>query len=153
MKRRQFNVRKDKDSPGDGVATIEYRSRKIKVRIVPDDQPFQTTVILAADVVKRLPKLDKAAKRVIVACLRKTYNDGWNEYDEVQNDGSLKTVRNPKLSAKDFEERFSLEAVQVTGGEMIQFFYDDSGLFWGHSVVVSSHAGVSFSGARAELLG
>lgn len=147
------NVRKDKDRPDDSLATVQYRSRKIKIRIIPDDQALETTVNLAAEVVKRLPKLDKAAKSVIVAGLRKTYNGGWNEYDEVQKDGSLKTVKNPKLSATEFEKKFSLRAINVTGSEMVDFFYDDTGLFWGHSVIVNSLAGVDFSDARAELFG
>jgi len=137
----------------DGVATIRYGSRDVKIQIIPDDQPFETTLKLAAEVVERLHELDKVAKRVAVTDLRETYNSGWNEYDEAQADGSLKSVSNPPLSEAEFEKEFSLNAVNVTGNQMIDFFYDDSGMFWGHSVAVNSLNGIDFSKARAELFG
>jgi hypothetical protein len=137
----------------DGVAKIRYGGREIKVQIIRDDQTFETTVQLAAEVVRRLPELDKLAKRVAVADLRETYNNGWNEYDEAQEDGSLKAVSNPQLSEVEFEAKVSLNAVNVTGDRMIDFFYDDQRMFWGHGVVVNSLNGIDFSEARAELFG
>ncbi len=140
-------------NPFDGVAKVRYDSRDIKVGIIPDDQPFETTLTLAAEVVRRLPELDAIAKRVAVTDLRMTYNNGWNEYDEVQEDGSLKTVSNPQLSETEFEVKLSLNAVNVTGDRMIDFFYGDQGMFWGHGVLVSSLSGTDFNEARAEIFG
>jgi hypothetical protein len=57
------------------------------------------------------------------------------------------------VSEAEFEKKLSLNAVNVTGNQMIHFFYDDSGMFWGHSVVVNSLNGIDFSEARAELFG
>jgi hypothetical protein len=104
---------------GHGEATIRYGSSEIRIQIIPDGELFETTLGLAAEVVGRLEKLDKLAKRVAEADLRKTYNNGWNECDEVQADGSLKTVSNPKLSAAEFKKKLSLNAVNVTGNQMI----------------------------------
>jgi hypothetical protein len=146
-------IKRHAGESGDGVATVRYGSRNIKIQIIPDDQTFETTVQLAAEVVARLAELDNAAKRVIVARMRKSYNTGWKDYDEVQADGSLKTVSNPPLSEAEFEQKFSLDAVNVTGDRMVEFFYEDSGLFWGHCVVVSSLAGTDFTNAHAELFG
>ena len=139
--------------PFDAVATIRYGSRDIKIGISHDDQPLETTLKPAAEVVQSLPELDRLAKRVAVADLRETYNNGWNEYDEVQEDGSLKTVSNPQLSEAAFEAKLSLNAVNVNGDRMIDFFYDDERMFWGHSIVVNSLNGVDFSEAHAELFG
>jgi hypothetical protein len=100
-----------------------------------------------------LPELDKLAKRVAVADLRATYNNGWNEYDEAQEDGSLETVSNPQLSEAEFEAKLALNAVNVIGDRMIDFFYDDDRMFWGHSVVVNSLNGIDLSDAHAELFG
>ena len=108
---------------------------------------------IAVAVVGQLKELDKAARRVIVADLRDIYNGGWNEYDQVQEDGSHKAVVNSQLSESEFEEKFSLRSITVTGGEMVDLFYDNSGLFWGHSVVVTSLTGTAFTDARAELFG
>jgi hypothetical protein len=139
--------------PFDAVATIRHGSRDIKVGIIRDDQPLETTLKLAAEVVSRLAELDKLAKRVAATDLREIYNNGWNEYDEGQEDGSFKTVSNPQLSEAEFEAKLSLNAVNVTGDQMIDFFYDDERMFWGHSVVVTSLNGIDFSGAHAEIFG
>jgi len=139
--------------PFDAVAMIRQGSRDIKVGIIRDDQPLETTLNLAAEVVSHLAELDKLAKRVAARDLREGYNDGWNEYDEAQDDGSFKRVSNPKLSEAEFEAKVTLNAVNVTGDRMIDFFYDDERMFWGHSVVVNSLNGVDFSEAHADIFG
>lgn len=101
--------------PFDAIATIRYSLRDIKIGISCDDQPLETTLQLAEEVVRRLPELDKAAKRIAVRDLREGYNDGWNEYDEGQEDGSFKRVSNPQLSEAEFEAKLSLVAINVTG--------------------------------------
>jgi hypothetical protein len=146
-------IKRAEGDNGHGLATIEYDSRKVAIRVIPDDGPFETSLQLAAEVVTRLKELDTRAKQTIVADLRNSYNSGWNEYDEAQEDGSLKTVSNPQLSESEFESKFSLVGVNVTGSEMVDLFYDDSRLFWGHSVFVNSLTGTDFSDARAELFG
>lgn len=118
-----------------------------------DDQLLETTLALAAEVVRRLPELDRIAKQVAVADLCEIYSKGWNEYDEVQEDGSLKAVSNPQLSEAEFEARLSLSAVNVTGDRVIDLFYEDEGMFWGHVIVVTSLQGVDLNDARAELFG
>ena len=52
----------------------------------------------------------------------------------------------------------SLNAVNVTGDQMVDFFYDDERMFWGHSVVVNSLNGTDsarrrqrFSGSKRRL--
>lgn len=139
--------------PFDAIAIIRHSSRDIKVGIIRDGQPMETSLKLAAEVVSRLAELDKLAKRVAARDLRGTYNNGWNEYDEAQDDGSFKTVSNPQLSEAEFEAKLSLNAVNVTGDEMIHFFYDDERMFWAHSVVVNSLNGIDFSEAQAEIFG
>lgn len=139
--------------PFDAVATIRYGSRDIKVQISRDDQSLETSLNLAAEVVSRLSELDPIAKRVAANNLRETYNGGWNVYDEAQEDGSFKTVSNPELSESEFEAKLSLTAVNITGDQMIQFFYDDEGMFWGHSIIVTSTTGTDFKDAYAEMFG
>jgi hypothetical protein len=139
--------------PFDAVAMIRHGPRDIKVGISRDDQPLETTLKLAAEVVSRLAELDKLAKKIAAKDLREGYNDGWNEYDEAQDDGSFKRVSNPKLSEAEFEAKLTLNAVNVTGDRMIDFFYDDERMFWGHSVFVTSLNGTDLSEARAEFAG
>lgn len=42
--------------------------------------------------------------------------------------------------------------INITGNTVVELFYDDSGLFWGHAVWVPSLNGSDFNTARAELL-
>jgi hypothetical protein len=146
-------IDRSEDDTGDAVATIQYSSRPIQIHLVPDDQPFDVTLQLAREVVRRLGELDRAARNIAVAGLREVYNHGWRAYDEVQEDGSLKPISNPPLSEAEFASKLSLTAVTVTNRDIIEFFYDDSGLFAGHCVIVRSMNGMDFSGARAELFG
>lgn len=146
-------VEQSDDHPFDAVAMIRHGSRDIKVGIIRDDQSLETTLKLAAEVVSRLAELDKLAKRVAARDLRETYNNGWNEYGEAQEDGSFKTVSNPQFSESEFEAKLSLNAVNVTGDRVIDFFYDDERMFWGHSVIVSSLNRTDFSEAQAEIFG
>jgi len=139
--------------PFDAVAMVRHASRDIKVGIMRDDQSLETTLTLAAEMVSRLAALDTLAKRAAVRDLRETYNNGWNEYDEAQEDGSFETVSNPELSEAEFEAKLSLNAVNVTGDHLIDFFYDDEDMFWGHSLVVSSRNGLDFSEAHAKISG
>lgn len=71
----------------------------------------------AEDVPMENDILDKLAKRIAVADLRETYNAGWNEYDEAQEDGSSKLVSNPKLSEAEFEAKLSLCAASRRAGD------------------------------------
>lgn len=137
----------------DGVAKVQYGSHDIKIQMSCDDQLFEAVLDFAAEIVRQIAKLDAQAKQIAVAGLRETYNGGWNEYDEAQADGSFKTVINPQLSEAEFEAILTLNAINVTGHQMIDFFYDDSGMFWGHSVVVNSLNGTDLRDARAELFG
>jgi hypothetical protein len=146
-------VQQSDGHPFDAVAIIRHGSRDIKVGIIRDDQPSETTLKLAAEVVSRLAELDELAKKIAVRDLRDGYNNGWNDYDEAQEDGSLKTVINPQLSEAEFEAKLTLNAVNVTGDRMIDFFYDDERMFWGHSVFVNSLNGTDFSEARGEIFG
>ena len=139
--------------PFDAVASIRHGSRDVKFGMSGDGQPLEIALNLAAEVVSRLAELDQLAKQIATRDLRDGYNDGWNAYDEAQADGSFKTVINPQLSDAEFAAKLTLQAVNVTGDGMIEFFYDDERMFWGHSVSVCSFDGVDFAEARAEIFG
>lgn len=139
--------------PFDAVAKIKYAARDINLGVSRDDQSLEDALKFAADVVIDLPALDKLAKQVAVKDLRQTYNSGWNEYDEVQEDGTLKTVINPQLSESEFEAKLSLRDMNITGDRTVDFYYDDERMFWGHSIVVTSFNGTDFTNAHAELFG
>lgn len=147
------NIQFSECDPFDAIAVIRYQSRDIKIGIDSDDQLLETALKLASDVAVRLEELDGQAKRIAASDLRDTYNSGWNEYDQAQEDGSWKSIKNPPVSEVEFAAKLSLKAINVTGEKMIDFFYDDENMFWGHSVVVNSMKVVDLSGAHADLFG
>jgi hypothetical protein len=73
-------------------------------------------------------------------------------YDEVQKDGTLKPVSNPELTFDEFSSKLTLLAVNVTGN-ILDFFYDDENMFWGHTVVVSWMDGIAFTKTYTEISG
>lgn len=137
---------------GEGVSKVSYGSHRINIRIIADEIPYDAAVDVAASVVQDLKNLDAKAKQVAATKLTAIYNNGWNEYDEVQEDGTLKAVSNPMLTPDEFASKLTLNAVNVTGN-MLTFFYDDENMFWGHSVIVTSMDGVTFTDTHAEIFG
>ena len=140
------------DENGDGIATVRYANRSMQIRIIEDELTYDETVDVAESVVQNLQRLDELAKKVAAADLTEVYNDGWNEYDEAQEDGTFKVVSNPELTEEEFAEKLTLLSINVTGN-MLDFFYDDENMFWGHSVVVNSMDGIAFTDTRAEIFG
>jgi len=138
---------------GNGVASLQYGESKIQIRMITDGEPFETSIKLAEAVGRQLAALDARAKTVAASQLTETYNGGWNEYDEAQEDGTFKTVVNPKLTKDEFIAKLTLTAVNVTGDSMLDFFYNDENMFWGHSVIVNSMNGTQLDGANAKLFG
>jgi hypothetical protein len=143
---------KQENNNRDGVACVSYRGRTIEIRIIADEIPYDATVDVATSVVKDLPNLDVLAKRIAASRLTDIYNSGWNEYDEAQGDGTFTTVSNPKLTQKEFMSKLTLDTVNVTG-YMLNFFYEDEGMFWRHSVIVTSMDGTAFTDTDAEIFG
>lgn len=137
---------------GDGVARVLYRGQTIDIRIIADEIPYDATIDVASSVFKDLAKIDARAKQIAARELTDTYNSGWNEYDEAQEDGTLKAVSNPKLTQEEFANKLRLNAINVTGS-MIDLFYDDEGMFWGHSVIVTSMDGTEFTDTHARIFG
>lgn len=136
----------------DGIAHVRYGNRTIEIRIIADEIPYDATVDVATALVQDLRNLDAKAKQVAADNLTETYNNGWNEYDEAQEDGTLKAFSNPKLTPDEFVNKLTLNTVNVTGN-MLDFFYDDENMFWGHSVIVNSMDGIAFTETHAEIFG
>jgi hypothetical protein len=130
-----------------------YRGQSIPLRVESDDKTIEEALSFATVIASALAFYDQMSKDIIVASLLESYNSGWNEYDEVQEDGTTKSVLNPKLSATEFRERFILCGVNIGADTCASLWYEDGGLFWGHSVFVESLDGADFTNARAELAG
>lgn len=67
---------------------------------------------------------DARIRGAIAAELLALYNEGWRGSEE------------PPLKAAEFLSRISLEAISVGGPELVSFYFDDGGLFAGHTIDV-----------------
>lgn len=130
-----------------GHLTLE--SIRIPLSIDAEDCSIEEALSLASAIAENLASYDQVAKEVISKDLLETYNGGWNEYSEAQDDGSFKTVINPLLGDSEFKGKFNLKSVSIASNSCVELWYEDQGLFWGHSVFVQSLEGKDFCHARA----
>jgi len=82
--------------------------------------------------------LDHQARECAVAELLDTKNGAWLENGE------------PKLTAAQFKKRMKLQSIIVDEDESIEFWYEDGGLFGGHSINVRGSFGKGFTGAGIQ---
>lgn len=146
-------VRRVQGSSESFEARIESNGREIRVSIELDSIPLDEVLLVAADACSKIEELIATAENTAVRDLIGSFNEGWKDYDEVQDDGSIKAVVKPRLSSDEFKARLLLDCVSVLGDSCIDVWFHDSGLFWGHSVHVSSLEGVNFSNAEAQIFG
>lgn len=132
---------------------FSYEGKALDFNIDRDGDGLEEAMELATAIITSLSKYDAISKTIISKDLLETYNTSWNEYDEIQADGSLKTIINPTLSADEFEARFILEAVSISGNSGVTFWFEENDLFWGHRVSVSSFSGADFGEAQACIYG
>jgi hypothetical protein len=132
---------------------LTLNDRNITMRIDPDDAPVDQTLSLAASVASTLSIHDELYKDIIVRDLLEVYNSGWNEYDEVQDDGSIKSVVNPQLNQLEFKNRMSLVSINVSSDCCVELWYENDDLFWGHSILVQSLEGAKLTSFKAQLFG
>ncbi len=132
---------------------IKNREYNVGMNIELDTEAEEEVFKFAESVVYSLSILEAKAKVVIGQELLETYNSGWKEYDEVQDDGSTKTIVNPTLETEQFINHFELDSISICGSTLIEFWYKTNELFWGHSVYVTSFDGVKFEDTNVQMFG
>lgn len=134
---------------GSRVATPMIAGREVRITIEVQGEDVQKSLDFARALVGSAQQHDRSARDVAAVDLLDTYNDNWREYQEIESDGAAVDVSNPELSAEEFVNRLILVAVHIWGENRCEFFYNDGGLFWGHSVVVTTRdAGATWTDAQ-----
>lgn len=132
---------------------VELEGRHLSVSVDLDSASEESALAFARTIAASLASLEQTAKDVATRDLLKTYNSGWNEYEQAQDDGTFVSVLNPKLTPEEFKEQLSLTAVEVTGDDCVAFWFGATELFWGHSVIVTVFDGLDWERAGAALFG
>ncbi|MDR2213735.1 MAG: DUF2262 domain-containing protein [Pseudomonadales bacterium] len=141
------------ENNGSVIGSLSIGGLDIPIRIDPDDASLDQTISLAVTIATLLPDYDRTSKDIIVRDLLDTYNSGWNEYYETQEDGSYKEVVNPEINADEFRASISMSSISITGNSCVDIYYDAGKLFWGHGICVTSLNGANFSSSKARLVG
>jgi hypothetical protein len=132
---------------------LAFEGRKIPLTIEFDDRTVEQALSFAATIASTLAAYDQISKDTLERDLRHSYNSGWNEYDQAQEDCSFKSVVHPALNPAEFKARFALNGVDTTGDSCVSLWYECGNLFWGHGVFVESLDGPDFTNAKAQLFG
>ena len=132
---------------------VPFAGNAVSVRVDPDNGDINDALATARGLVSSLADVDRKAKEAAADKLLDKYNNGWRTYDEVAEDGTLVNVENPVLSGEEFMARLSLYAVNVTGKDTCDLFYNNEGMFWGHSIVVGSFDASHFADIHVQLFG
>ena len=146
------SIEPNPDDPEHFFGKVSFQGRELDLDLTLDGSTLEEVTAIGSEIVAKLSKFNERAKEILVRDLRDTYNNGWNEYDEPQPDGSIKSVHNPELEPEEFRRKFTLTGIRICG-DMVDLEYDDDGLFWGHYVSVSSMNGADFEDAKAEMAG
>lgn len=81
---------------------------------------------------------ERRAKEFIAAEMLELKNGTWLKDDERPFD------------AERFMRRLRLDSIHVGSGDALEFWFDDGGLFWGHSIRVQANANGGFQKATIE---
>ena len=59
----------------------------------------------------------------------------------------------PELTETEFAAKLSPTSFQVTGGGLLDFWYFDGEMFWGHSVGLTSFDGLALTDVHVGMFG
>jgi hypothetical protein len=132
---------------------VDFGGSPVGLTIDPDGGDPHASVAVARWIVGHLKEIDVRAKAAAAASLLETYNEGWRNYQEADGKGQLSDVTNPPLSEARFIQRLHIDSLHVLGDSIWDLFYADDGMFWGHSIVVTSFTASEFTDLHVELFG
>jgi len=141
------------DGSGALTGATTYRGRTLALCIDPSAEDLPAVIALAHALVGSLATFDEKARQAAALELLSSYNENWREFERAREDGTFVTVSNPQLSESEFIARIQLQSLEVTGKDIFCLWYNDDGLFAGHSIIVTSLDGEKFSDVHASLFG
>lgn len=112
--------------------SVDFNGRSVSVRLDPDDASVAETAALAEKFLVGLDHYHKAALEIICARYLHIYNEDWREEDA------------PVLTAEELSELLILDSINFLSRDSVDFFFNDSDLFAGHSLISQSFDGETF---------
>jgi hypothetical protein len=142
-------------SRADGAlrGSVQFQERELQVSVETDGVDEGAAVSFAYAVLSDLEAGVTRAKRVAANKLLERYNSGWNCFERFDANGALESVSRPKLSIEEFVDEISLSSIGFSGDDCVEFFFENTELFWGHTIIVSVFDNLDWDGACAQLFG
>lgn len=142
----------DPQLAGSFETLVTFEGREIPLHVNPDDSDLETSLQLARALVEALETHTSKAKAAAAKNLLAEYNQHWRDFQRYHQDGAVEDVMNPALCEDAFMRKLRLASLSVEG-TIIDFHFEDGGLFAGHSVFVTSFDGLRLEDTAAALFG
>ncbi len=127
-------LEKDLEVEGSYKITVEFKTKRINLRLDPDDVSIEETILLANKFLGKFEFYEKKAKDVIIRNFLDNYNENWAD-DE---DGF------PQLDEQGFRNNLELNGINFLSKDSIDIFYSENGMFGNHSLIAQSFDGENF---------
>lgn len=115
--------------------SLDYKGERISISLDPDDLEMKSTLALATKFLQNLEDYEERAVSKIVDEFFDNYNDNWRNDDE------------PRLTEQEFKSKLKFTGINFLSDELVDFFYEENGMFGYHSLIAQVFDGESFSDA------
>lgn len=126
---------------------------ELEIWVDSDGGPLDEALTLAANAMPRLAELDARCRTLIAADLLPSYNTEWRFGRVTKADGAMEEFEKPAITETEFAANLSPTSFQVTGGGLIDFWYSDGEMFWGHRVGLTSFDGLALTDVHVGMFG
>lgn len=146
-------LKSDPAIPGSFEGSVKIGTTTVPIKIDLDGVDKDRVFAFASAIASQIDKYVSIAARFAAEKLLDAYNEDWRHYDAADGRGGFEAVTDPELDADAFVDRLKVTAVNICAETECQVWFDDGGMFWGHSVYVSSSDGETFKRLHAGIFG
>jgi hypothetical protein len=132
---------------------LKYGQYQVDLVVSPDDSTIEVALELATSLIERLEALDLKCRRLIAEEFLESYNSHWRFGEVAHQDGTFKAFEKPHLTTAQFCENLKISSIQASGCSLLVFYYDDSDMFWGHTLEAISFDGIAFEDTHVSMAG
>lgn len=117
------------------IGSFEYKGANVSISLDPDGGEIEDTVTLAKRILHNLEAQEQKAIKKLIDEFFEDYNEDWRNDDE------------PVLSPEEFASNLKLNAISFLADELVDFFFEENGMFGHHSIIAQIFDGETFSDA------
>lgn len=131
----------EKTGETEWTGNFPFNSNIHEIEYWTDENSLEELIPLGQSILEDLERYLTKARSYAADELLNEYNQNWRCY----TDGLGKHHDRPELSENEFKNNLVFESLTIFELAEVTFNFDDSGMFWGRCVSVSSLDGKTFS--------